>query len=212
MASFLYSSTFLLAYWCFPEVPPALPIIKGINLQCFPCPSMNSSFTSLRTGSSNHYPNLLGNTIAWSALMAVCPECWQPIVNHKQSEGCPSFKVETWLSDTGGYKFCDRNTLWILISIMLELILLILVTAAWCCWKCVGPILFCVEPWGHSIMSPLRTKRLVYYPRNQGIFQHSNAEFSLFPTKIDRVFSCSNGSQLVLGSKFNGILLKLFHA
>jgi len=35
------------------------------------------------------------------------------------------------------------------------------------------------------------TKRLVYYPRNQGIIQRSNAEFSLFPTKFDGAFSHS---------------------
>ena len=41
------------------------------------------------------------------------------------------------------------------------------------------------------ITSPLRYEETVYYPRNRGIFQCSNTEFSLFPTKIDGAFSHS---------------------
>ena len=59
--------------------------------------------------------------------------------------------------------------------------------------------------------SPEFTKRLVYYPRNRGFIQCSNAEFSLFPMKIDGASFHSKWSLPVIGSGLNSMLLKPMH-
>ena len=46
-------------------------------------------------------------------------------------------------------------------------------------------------------------KRLVNYSRNWGITQHSNAEFSLFSTKLKAHFPAQNSSQPALRSELN---------
>ena len=58
-------------------------------------------------------------------------------------------------------------------------------------WWCKLTKSFSLESSQSSLRVLWGTKRLVYYPRNRGIFQRSNAEFSLFPTKIDGAFSRS---------------------